>query len=118
MCCVYAIAVAATKTNPPKQKKKKKGVLHLHKLLQPSMCCVCATTTATTKTNPPKKKREFCASIIVATKWLWSSFTVAAIAPAVAIPVIAVVAVALVVVNRRMMGWMKCLSGWMTVRVD
>jgi hypothetical protein len=52
-----------------------------------------------------KKKREFCASIIAATKWLWS----AAIALAVAIPVIA----ALVAVNRRMTRWMKCSSGWM-----
>ncbi len=38
----------------------------------------------------------FCASIIAATTWLWSSFTAVAIAPAVAIPA----AAALVVVNR------------------
>jgi hypothetical protein len=72
------------------------------------VCCVCATTAAATKTNPPKKKEkdgEFCTSIIGATKWLWS----AAIAPAVAIPA----AAALVAVNRRMTGWMKCPSGWM-----
>jgi hypothetical protein len=69
------------------------------------VCCVCATTIVATKTNPPKKEKEegeFCASIIAATKWLWS----VAIAPAVAIPA----AAALVVVNRRMMGWMKCSS--------
>jgi hypothetical protein len=48
---------------------------------------------------------EFCASIIGATKWLWST----AIAPAIAIPA----AAALVAVNRRMTGWMKCPSGWM-----
>jgi hypothetical protein len=36
---------------------------------------------------------------------LWS----AAIAPAIAILVVA----ALVVVNKRMTGWMKCPSGWM-----
>jgi hypothetical protein len=72
------------------------------------MCCVCATIVAATKTNPPKKRKkegEFCASIIAATKWLWS----VAIAPAIAIPVVA----ALVAINRRMTGWMKCLSGWM-----
>jgi hypothetical protein len=55
----------------------------------------------------------FCASIIAATTWLWSSFTSAAIAPVVAIPVVA----ALVAVNRWMTGWMKCLSGWMTGRM-
>jgi hypothetical protein len=42
----------------------------------------------------------FCASIIAATTCLWSSFTTAAIAPAVAIPP----AAALVAVNRRMTG--------------
>jgi hypothetical protein len=55
----------------------------------------------------------FCASMIATTTWLWSSFTVAAIALAIAIPVVA----ALVAVNRRMMGWMKCPSGWMTRRM-
>jgi len=59
------------------------------------------------KNKPTKKKKkegEFSASIIAATKWLWS----AAITPAVAIP-----AAALVAVNRWMTGWMKCSSGWM-----
>jgi hypothetical protein len=54
-----------------------------------------------------QKKREFCASIIAVTKWLWSSFTPAATAPA-----------AFVAVNRRMTGWMKCPFDWMTVHVD
>jgi hypothetical protein len=59
------------------------------------------------QTHQKKEKREgeFCASIIAATKWLWS----AAIAPAVAIPA----ATALVAVNRQMTGWMTCSSGWM-----
>jgi hypothetical protein len=70
-------------------------------------CCYCHTK------NPPKKK-EFCTSIIVATKWLWSSFTAATTAPAIVIPIV----VALITVNRWMTGWMKCSSGWMTIRVD
>jgi hypothetical protein len=61
-----------------------------------------------TQQKKRKKEGEFCASIIAATKWLWF----VAIAPAVAIPV----AAALVVVNRRMTGWMKCPSGWMDHR--
>jgi hypothetical protein len=77
------------------------------------VCCVCVTVVAATKTNPPKK-REFYASIIVATKWLWSSFITTSTAPTVAIPSV----VALLAVNRWMTGWMKCSSGWMTIRVD
>jgi hypothetical protein len=61
-----------------------------------------------------QKKKEFCASIIATTKWLWSSFTVAATARVVVILDVA----ALVDVNRQMTGWMKCPSGWMTVQVD
>jgi hypothetical protein len=56
-----------------------------------------------------QKKKEFFASIIAATKWLWSSFTIAATAPTVA---------TLVAVNRRMARWMKCPFSWMTVWAD
>jgi len=41
VCCVYATAAAATKTNPLKKSL--------------CVCCVCATIATATKTNPPKK---------------------------------------------------------------
>jgi hypothetical protein len=56
--------------------------------------------------------KMFCASIIVASTWLWSSVIAAAIAHAVASLVVALVAV-----NRQMTGWMKCSSGWMMGRM-
>jgi hypothetical protein len=113
VCCVYTTATVATKTNPPKKKKKKREFCA--SIIATTVCVLCLRYHCCYHKNKPtkKKKKEFCASIIAATKWLWSSFIAAATTPTIAIH-----AATLVVVNRWMTEWMKCPSGWMTVRVD
>ncbi len=101
------------KNKPTKKKEKKKGVLCLHNCYN-CLCVVSALLLLLPQKQTHQKKKEFCASIIATTKWLWSSFTVAATARVVVILDVA----ALVDVNRQMTGWMKCPSGWMTVQVD